>query len=308
MAPIVRAGIALLVLVVLAVAAAGVYFWKRPLDVLARFNRRALAKAGLTEASADTGFGRQQYWTGGQGQTLVLLHGAGDQAGTWSGIADALAPRYRIVIPDLAGHGGSAPAEGPITVSQVVRGLEAILSQGPQDPVILVGNSLGAWVAMLYARAHPGRVARVILINGGPVKGDRTDLSLTPKSRVEAAALMTQLRDSKSGPIPGYVLDDVVRVAQTGPLARLAQTAGEMEAFVLDGKLDEITAPVNLLWGESDKLFSVGYAERMMRDLRASRLTTIPACGHVPHVECPIRFKAALLDILQQPAPAAKQN
>lgn len=303
MAPIVRAGIALLVLVVLAVAAVGIYFWKRPLDVLAQFNRRALAKGGLTEATTDTGFGQQHYWTGGQGPTLVLLHGAGDQAGTWSGIVDALVPRYRVVIPDLAGHGASAPAEGPISVSQVLRGLEAVLSKGPQDPVILVGNSLGAWVAMLFAHEHPGRVARVILVNGGPLKGDRPDLSLTPKTREEAAALMTQLRDPKSGPIPGYVLDDVVRAAQSGPLARLAQTAAEMESFVLDGKLNEITAPVNLIWGESDKLFPLAYAERMMRDLSASRLTTIPACGHVPHQECPARFRASLLDALTMPPP-----
>jgi pimeloyl-ACP methyl ester carboxylesterase len=272
------------------------------------FNRRALASARLTEATARTGFGLQTYWTGGQGSTLVFLHGAGDQAGTWSAVAEALAPRYRLVIPDLAGHGTSAPAEGPISVKQVLRGVEAILSQGPQDPVIIVGNSLGAWVALLYAHEHPDRVARLILINGGALKGDRSDLSLTPKTREEAAALMTQLRDPKSGPVPGYVLDDVVRAAQSGPLSRLAQTADEMESLTLEGKLHEIAAPVNLLWGESDRLFSVAYAERMMREFRASRLTTIPGCGHVPHVECPTRFRSALVDILSQPAPTGGRD
>jgi pimeloyl-ACP methyl ester carboxylesterase len=188
-------------------------------------------------------------------------------------------------------------------VDQVTRGVEAILSQGPQDPVIIVGNSLGAWVALLYAREHPERVARAVLVNGGAVRGDREDLSLTPKSREEAAALMTQLRDPKSAPIPGYVLDDVVRAAQSGPLSRLAQTAAGMERHLLDGRLSEIAAPVNLLWGESDRLFSLDYARRMMAELRASRLTTLPGCGHVPQQECPARFKAALLDILQQPPP-----
>ena len=89
MTPIARTGVALLILAVLAVAAVGLYFWKRPLDVLARLNRRALAKAGLELATAETAFGRQSYWTGGQGPTLVLLHGAGDQAGTWSGTMES---------------------------------------------------------------------------------------------------------------------------------------------------------------------------------------------------------------------------
>jgi len=299
-----RFGIGLVALIILTLAAAGLYFWKRPLAVLAMFSRRTLAGAGLSEATAQTGFGLQVYWTGGNGPTLVLLHGAGDQAGTWATVAETLAPTYRLVIPDLAGHGKSAPADGPISISQVLRGIEAILSQGPQDPVIIVGNSLGAWMGAWYAREHPGRVARLIMVNGGPLEGDRTDLSLTPRNREEAAALMTQLRDPKSGPVPGYVLDDIVREAQGGPLARLVQTAGEMEQYVLDGKLGELRTPVDLIWGESDKLFPPAYAERMLKELPAARITPIPGCGHVPHVECPTRFRAALLDTLTQPAPA----
>lgn len=301
-----RLGIGTIAIILLLLIAAGAYFWKRPLSVLATFNRRALAGAGLVEQTAQTGFGLQNYWTGGSGQTLVLLHGAGDQAGTWSTVVSALAPKYRLVIPDLAGHGKSAPAEGPISVSQVLRGVEAILSQGSQDPVIIVGNSLGAWIGVLYAREHPDRVARLVLVNGGPLKGERQDLSLTPQTREEAAALMTQLRDPKSGPVPGYMLDDVVREARVGPLARLAQTAGEMEQFVLDGKLGEIRTPVNLLWGESDKLFGPTYAQRMVNEFPAVRLTPLPACGHVPHVECPTRFRAALLDTLTQPPPTGR--
>jgi pimeloyl-ACP methyl ester carboxylesterase len=247
--------------------------------------------------------GPQTVWTGGAGPTVVLLHGAGDSAGTWSSIVPKLMPGYRVVIPDLAGHGQSAPADGPLSVGQVLTGLEAVMQHGSQDPAIIVGNSLGAWAAMLYARQHPDRVARLVLVNGGALIGDRPDLSLTPKTREEAAALMTQLRDASAEPIPGFVLDNIVREAQTGPLARLAQTAGEMGKYVLDGKLQEIKVPVDLLWGESDKLFSIAYARRMMAQLPSSRLTTIPGCGHVPQQECPSRFGSALSDVLTMPPP-----
>ena len=294
-------GVAALVLIVLAV---GVwYVWKRPLSVYAAFNRRTLAGAGLTEITVDSPVGPQAYWTGGAGPTLVLLHGAGDSAGSWASIADKLVPRYRLVIPDLAGHGHSGPAAGDLSVGQVLTGVEAVVRQGPQEPVILVGNSLGAWVALLYAKQHPDRVARVVLVNGGALVGERRDLSLMPKTREEAAALMTQLRDSAADPIPGYVLDDVVREANTGPIARLAATAGRMGDYVLEGRLHEVAVPVDLIWGESDKLFALSYARRMMAQLPASRLTTIPACGHVPQQECPTRFRASLLDVLTMPPP-----
>lgn len=298
-----RLGIGAAAIVLLALAAGFWYLWKRPLSVYAIMNRRALSGAGLNEATAASSVGPQAFWTGGSGPTLVLLHGAGDSAGTFSSIVGKLASKYRLVIPDLAGHGHSAPSDGPISVGQVLTGLEAVMQQGPQDPAIIVGNSLGAWAALLYARQHPDRVARLVLVNGGALTGERPDLSLAPKTREEAAALMTQLRDANSDPIAGFVLDDVVREAQTGPLSRLAQTAAEMNQYVLDGKLHEITVPVDLIWGESDKLFSLGYARRMMTELPASRLTTIPGCGHVPQQECPSRFGASLLDVLTMPPP-----
>jgi pimeloyl-ACP methyl ester carboxylesterase len=111
------------------------------------------------------------------------------------------------------------------------------------------------------------------------------------------------LRDPGADPLPGFVLDNVVREAQAGPIGRLVQTAGEMGQYVLEGRLHEVKAPADLLWGESDKLFSIAYARRMMSQLPAARLTTIPACGHVPQQECPARFGAALSDVLTMPPP-----
>lgn len=293
--------------VLLLVLAAGIwYVFARPLTVYAWFNRRALASAGLAETSVAGPRGPQVYWTGGQGQTLVLLHGAGDQSGTWAKVVDALLPRYRLVVPDLAGHGKSAPGDGPLSVGDVLGGLKAVMNQGPQDPAIFVGNSLGAWVALLYASDNPERVARLVLVNGGALAGDRPDLSLMPKTRDEAAALMTQLRDPGSDAVAGFVLDDVVRAAASGPIARLVQTAPDMGRYLLDGHLRDIATPVDLLWGESDKLFSPAYARRMMAQLPASRLTTIQACGHVPHQECPSRFRASLLDVLTMPPPGPR--
>jgi pimeloyl-ACP methyl ester carboxylesterase len=298
-----RLGIAAAAVILLVVASGLWFLWKRPLSVYALMNTRALASAGFTRIDVPCPLGPQSVWTAGSGQTLVLLHGAGDSSGAWSSVVATLTPRYRVVIPDLAGHGKSAPSEGPLSVGQVLAGLEAVMKQGTQDPAIIVGNSLGAWVALLCAREHPDRVARLVLVNGGALVGDRTDLSLTPKTREEAAALMTQLRDEKAQPVPGFVLDDVVRQAQTGPLARLTRTAGEMGQYVLDGKLAGIKSPVDLIWGESDRLFSIAYARRMMAQLPAARLTTIPGCGHVRMQECPARFGSALSDVLTMPPP-----
>jgi pimeloyl-ACP methyl ester carboxylesterase len=230
----------------------------------------------------------------------VLLHGAGDSAATWAQVAPKLAGERRLIIPDLAGHGQSAPAAGPIDVGMVVEGVEAVIEQlAPGEPVTLVGNSLGAWVGLLVAHRHPERVAAVVCVNGGAITGDNDGARVLPKDREEAREAVRQTRDAASAPVPDIVLDAIVREAQHGALGRFAATAATMPGWVLDGKLGEIQSPVHLIWGLSDQVMPLDYARRMQTELPAATLTTLDACGHVPQVECPARFVAALRGVLK---------
>ena len=286
--------------------AGGILFWKRPLEIYAWFGRRALAKAGLQRVVVDTPAGRQVAWQGGSGPTLVFLHGAGDQAATWCKVLPPLVANYRLIVPDLPGHGGSAPEAGPLSIGTVLAGTAALLDNvAPGKPVILVGNSLGAWIGMLLALEKPERVTRLVIINGGGSKGERPDLTLTPANRAEARKLMSALRDPGSPFIPDFVLDDVIRHSQSGPIGRLANAAVEMEKYLLDNRLQALEVPVDLVWGESDRLFSVDYARRMLAQLPAARLTIIPRCGHVPQQECPDKFREELIKILHQEPPSS---
>jgi pimeloyl-ACP methyl ester carboxylesterase len=297
-----------IVLVALAVlVAVGAWFYRHPLAALARAGRRSLKGARFVRTSWESAVGRQTGFVAGQGPLVVLLHGAGDQAGGWSAVAPKLAAAHRIVVLDLAGHGESAPRTGPIRVQDVVDGLDAVLkAESASGPATLIGNSLGAWVAFLEGAAHPERVARIVAINGGPLKGDNETFTLQPKSREEARKTVAALRDSASPSVPGYVLDDIVRQAQEGPLARLAETAGEMERYVMDGKLSDFHIPVDIVWGESDRMLTLDYARRLQAQVAGSHLVTIPGCGHAPATECPAMLTRILREILEGAGPSPK--
>jgi pimeloyl-ACP methyl ester carboxylesterase len=174
----------------------------------------------------------------------------------------------------------------------------------PKGKVTLVGNSLGAWVATVWAKEHADRVGHLVLVNGGPLLGDRPDLTLQPKNRADADRTLAALRDPSAPMIPDFVVDDIIRVAATGPIARLAAEPKNLSAYLLDGKLGALDVPVDLLWGASDKLLSVDYARRLAAQLPAARLTTIDRCGHAPQVECSERFAEALMKVLEDPLPA----
>lgn len=278
----------------------------RPLAMYAASGRRALRSAGLSKSVIASPVGPQTVFNGGTGPALVLLHGAGDQAASWSLVVPKLLPGRTLVIPDLAGHGDSAPEKGPLPVETLLAGLSAVLDEtAPKERVTIVGNSLGAWLACLWAREHPERVDRIVLVNGGPLTHVAEGLTLQPKDRIEARKTIEALRDPGSIRVPDFVLDDVVREAANGPIARLAAASEGMERYVLEGHLDELTVPVDVVWGASDRMLPLSYAGRMLAELPRARLTQLPRCGHVPQQECPSAFGEALGKLLAGPAPDA---
>ena len=247
---------------------------------------------------------------GGRQRSPILLHGAGDQAGAWARIMEPLVAHYRVLAPDLPGHWKSEPRQGPIRIEQLLAGLETLMdARCADEPAILVGNSLGAWISFLYAVEHPERVARLVAVNGGPVRDEHPGVNVLPRTREEARATMKALLGPNTVLPPDFVLDDVVRQARVGPAARLAeglvQAGDELERHVLDGRLAEVTVPVELVWGDADELFTMSYAQRLLEGLPNARLHPVKDCGHLPHRECPDRLLKALTSALAEPPPQA---
>lgn len=291
--------LALGVLIVVLIIACVWMVWKRPLMVDAMFSRMALGKIGFEKTRIATTDGKMTVWVGGSGPCMVLLHGAGDQAGTWARMAAPLVDDYRVVIPDLPGHWKSDPKSGPLGIDQIYGGLEAVMETTcAGESAILVGNSLGAWISMLYAREHPGRVDRLVAINGGAVKEEDPAVNIYPTTREQARQTMKGLMGPATPPVPDFVLDDVIRHARVGPAGRMAQTVDEMDAYLLDGRLDEVTVPVELVWGDADALLTMDYAQRLLDGLPRARLHSVHGCGHVPQRECPDATLEALQSAL----------
>ena len=296
--------LAIIALLAILLVAWVMYVRANPLAVYKKTTRRALARAGLELASFDSSVGRLVYWEAGEGPTLVLLHGAGDQSGAFQAIVSGLLAEYRLLIPDIPGHGDSEPAEGNLKMTTMYAGIaEFLAAKAGDEPSILIGSSMGAWIATIHAHRQPQAVAWIIAINGGPLVGNRPDLSLTPPDREAARRLMQALRDPASEPWPDYLLDDIVEQSAKGPIGRMTAEFFDLTAHLLEGKLDEVEVPVDLIWGESDQLLSLAYAGRMHDQLPRSRLTTIAGCGHHPANECPAKLAVTLGEVLKMGPP-----
>ena len=260
-----------------------------PLDAYVAWSRNELKSAGLTRKTTDDG---SVYWTGGaeKGKTLVLLHGVNDQAGTWAQVVPLLKNDYRLIIPDLAGHGESEPKSGPISYDVILQRLQTILDRESTGKATLAGNSMGGWIAMLYALQHPDKVERLVLEDSSGMAWDMTGVPLAPKNREEAAAMMRAVHgpDMKTSD----ELLDAILARKDPPLSRFALT--DVVQHFVDARLGQFKVQVLLIWGHDDAILPLAYAKKLNERIPGSTLTIIEGAAHIPHRQQPARFVQCL--------------
>lgn len=257
--------------------------------------------AKLESHSVDSAAGAQHVLAAGSGTPLLLLHGMGAIAASWSAVGDALTHEYRVVIPDLAGHGASAPLTGSITFAIQLSALEAVLHAECAEPAILVGHSLGGWLACLITLRHPELVRRVVLVNGPLLLPWPEGLSLIPDNRADAARLFAATSSSTAPPVSDTLLDAYIAYAKHGPISRFVFDLAAWKPYFIHDSLHRFPRPVDLIWGMDDELVSFANAEMLLAELPNARVTRLEGCGHLPHIDCAARFMQALREILARP-------
>src|ERR1700691_2313983 len=101
----------------------------------------------------------------GEGPPVVLLHPFPANHEFWLPVARALATRYRVVLPDLRGHGDSGVGEGPATMEKHAADIARVMDDAEVGPASLVGVSIGGYALFEFWRRHRGRVAALALCN-----------------------------------------------------------------------------------------------------------------------------------------------
>jgi pimeloyl-ACP methyl ester carboxylesterase len=109
-------------------------------------------------------------WGDGDKPPLMLVHGGRDHCRNWDAVALALRDRYTIYVPDLRGHGDSAPAVGGMySLPEFVLDIATLVANLNEAPLCIIGHSLGGAIALQYAGTFPEKVAMVVAIEGlGP--------------------------------------------------------------------------------------------------------------------------------------------
>jgi pimeloyl-ACP methyl ester carboxylesterase len=272
------------------------------------------------------------YRMAGEGPAVVLVHGLAGSSTTWRYVMPVLVENgYKVIAPDLLGHGQSAKPRGDYSLGAYASGIRDLMVALDVDKASFVGHSLGGGVAMQLAYQFPERCERLALVCSGGL-GQEVNLflravSLPGSEFILPIVLAPWFRERaegfgdifrKVGWRPGSTLSEVWRSYTT-----LTTREGQM-AFVhtvrsvIDMAGQRVSArdrlylaaavPTLIVWGDADRVIPVDHAYAAHELMPGSRLEILPDAGHFLPFEQPDWFNRILGDFLATTEPAELED
>jgi pimeloyl-ACP methyl ester carboxylesterase len=266
------------------------------------------------------------YVEAGDGPVLLLIHGMGGTFDGWREVIEPLARQHTVIAPDLPGHGASAPCGGDYSLGALAAILRDLLISLGHERATLVGHSLGGGVAMQLSYQFPEIVERLVLVSSGGLGPEVSpvlraaalpgaDLFISATAGVGQkvggavgrglAAVGLRPNADVAEVARGYAsLDDPERrAAFLATLRAVVGTRGQ-RVDANDRLYLAEAVPVLIVWGGRDSIIPAHHGEDAHRAIPASRLELFEDVGHLPQVEAPGRFIAALERFLRETEPA----
>jgi pimeloyl-ACP methyl ester carboxylesterase len=223
----------------------------------------------------------------GTGRPILLLHGGAGPISV-AGFARLLADRepVRVITPTHPGFGGTPRPDwldSPAGLAELYR---ALLEQLDLRDVVVVGNSVGGWVAAELALLHSHRVGRLILVDavGVDVPGQPV-LDIFPLSLSRLADFSYHTPDAFR--IDESTMSDAQRAGIAANREVLRTYGGGMTDPSLRGRLAGVTVPALVVWGESDRVGTPDYGRAFAAAIPGARFELLAGTGHVPQIETP---------------------
>ncbi len=224
-----------------------------------------------------------RYYEGGNGKPLLLLHGAGATAKLWHRQSGALSGRFRVIVPDLPGFGGSARGPEIQSVRDYARFLFQFLRFLKIDSVSVLGSSMGGWAALWLAAEYPELVERLALVSpAGVYRPGSMPMTVDEVLR----EVENYYRSVSGGPLSAAASGELAKAVDT---IKSMREAGGLIPDV-EPELPKIKAPTLVTWGSGDRVIPPSYAEIFARAIPGARLRIMEGAGHLPYVDRPEEF------------------
>jgi len=298
---------AILIIVVAAVVA----FFAFPEWIAGYFINYEREKAGLVQNEIMIDDHKIVYLEGGQGKAILMLHGYSANKDNWPRFAAYFTKDYRVVIPDLPGHGDSSQLMNAKydEQSQIER-LHKFGQAIKIDKLHIVGNSMGGWFAGAYAARYPDDVSSVGLFDAAGVRSLEKSEVIKLMEKGETPLLLKDGNDYDrlmklvfaNPPSLPYPFKKMFIKKALANRAFNEKIANDLrDGFnSLENDLPKIKAPALILWGDQDRILDVSSVPVFEKGLKNFRTVIIKECGHAPMLEKPKETAAAYISFIRE--------
>jgi 3-oxoadipate enol-lactonase len=248
------------------------------------------------------------YEVQGAGPAVLFLHAFPLNLRMWDAAARALEGTHQAVRFDARGFGGTPPGDGLLTMEKIADDAVALLDHLGLSRVVVCGLSMGGYAAFALMRRHPERVRALVLAD------TRTAPDSAEAKKSRSVQADTVRSEGPAGIADGFLqkaVGDTTRKERPEVVARVremiltASSRGIVDALAgLAARADsgptlrEIKVPTLVVCGTEDALTPVADSEAIHHGIPGSRLDLIPRAGHLPALENPPAFNAALAGFL----------
>lgn len=259
--------------------------------------------------TADGSGRRVHYRVFGAGDpALIFIHGWGGSSEFWRANAPAFAPRHRVLVLDLPGHGQSDVPVEDATLGQFAAAVTAVQHEAGIGRAVLIGHSLGTAVACRCLRDHPATVAALVAVDGAlfayPVTPAQRETLLNrfrgADYQAEVAKFIRALFRQRHD--PALLAEVTAAVLRTPQRVLVSAFADLLRAPAWE--LPSIPVPLLSLCAPSP-LWNEAYLARARALAPLLEHRALPGAGHFLMLEQPAEFNAALADFLQRLPPPA---
>jgi pimeloyl-ACP methyl ester carboxylesterase len=243
-----------------------------------------------------------RYYTAGEGEPLVVVHGGGGDARTWRDNIIELSERYTVYAPDLPGYGGSQPLEGNYYIPELSRFLGSFATNLGLERFNLVGHSMGGGIALDYALKSPHKIKKLVLVSslclGREIAFWVRLFSIPAFLRSLGTLTISVMKGIK------WLAERLNPAEFIMPLSPAAVTVGgnittfKQQAVVLEDRLAEVSVPTLLVWGARDPIVPVRHAYQAAKVIPDCRVKVFKKRGHNVHREELEEFSSTLSGFL----------
>lgn len=237
---------------------------------------------------------------------VLMIHGFGGDAAGWGIVQQALAADHDVIALNLPGHGSSSKAVASGSLTGQASFVASFLDALGLERVHIVAHSMGGGIALLLALLHPASVCSLTLVApaglGPEINAGYLEAFTSANKRRDVEAALRQIFADESM-VSRDLAEEVLTYKRIDGVGEALRTF--LDAFLDNGaqrhvvrdRLDEIDAPITLLWGDMDRILPPDHANGLDDRIEFIR---IPGVGHMPHVEAPAEVIMAAKALIQR--------